>query len=329
VTLAGSQVLVTGAGGFIGSHLVEELVDAGAHVHALVRYSSRGDIGNLSMLPSDVRAKIKVVAGDRRDPEAVTEAMRGCDVVLHLAALIAIPYSFVHPREVIETNVMGSLNVFEAARQLRVGRVVHVSTSEVYGTAQTTPVAETHRLLGQSPYSASKIGADSIAESYWRSYDVPIVVVRPFNAYGPRQSARAVIPTIIAQVLAAERVSIGSVKPTRDFTFVRDTARGMRLAAEASAVEGLQINLGHGREISIGDLVQLIQELTGRHLPVETAESRVRPERSEVVRLVADAQLARRVLGWEPSVPLREGLARTITWVEEHLDRFDPARYQI
>jgi dTDP-glucose 4,6-dehydratase len=329
MTVDRSQVLVTGAGGFIGSHLVEELVDSGAHVRAFVRYTSSGGAGNLRFLPPETRSKIQVIAGDLRDPLAVAEAMQGCDVVVHLAALIAIPYSYVHPREVIETNVLGSFNVFEAARQHRPRRVVHLSTSEVYGTAKTVPISESHPHQGQSPYSASKIGADRLAESYWRAFAVPITTVRPFNTYGPRQSARAIIPTIIAQVLTADRLTIGSLNPTRDFTFVRDTARGLRLAAEAPDVEGLEINLGSGREISIGDLVGLIQELTGSKLPVETDEQRIRPGRSEVERLLADATLARERLGWEPVTSLREGLTLTIEWIKEHLELFDPGKYQI
>jgi dTDP-glucose 4,6-dehydratase len=329
MSVDGSQALVTGAGGFIGSHLVEELVEAGANVRAFVRYTSAGGEGNLRLLPTDTRAKVEVVAGDLRDPLAVSQAMLGCDFVVHLAALIAIPYSYVHPREVIETNVLGSFNVFEAARQVGPRRVVHLSTSEVYGTALTVPIAESHPLQGQSPYSASKIGADRIAESYWRAFDVPITTVRPFNTYGPRQTARAIIPTIVAQALTADRLTIGSLGPTRDFTFVRDTARGLRLAAEAPGVDGLEINLGTGSEISIGDLAGLIQELTESALPVEVDERRLRPERSEVERLMADATLAKDRLGWEPLTSLREGLTLTIAWIKEHLDRFEPGRYQI
>lgn len=329
MTLEGRRVLVTGAGGFIGSHVVEELVEAGADVRAFVRYTSSGSAGNLSMLTAETRSTVELVAGDLRDPLAVGDAMRGCDVVVHLAALIAIPYSYVHPREVIETNVLGSFNVFEAARQIRPRRVVHLSSSEVYGTARTVPIDEAHPLQGQSPYSASKIGADRIAESYWRAFDVPITTIRPFNTYGPRQTARAIIPTIVAQALTANRLTIGSLNPTRDFTFVRDTAHGLRLAAEAPGVDGLEINLGSGKEISIGDLVDLVQELTGSCLPVETDEQRVRPHRSEVERLMADATLAKRHLGWEPRTSLREGLTLTIAWIKEHLELFDPGKYQI
>lgn len=325
----GRQVLVTGAGGFIGSHLVEELVGSGARVRAFVRYTSRTDLGNLQMVPAETLASVEVVAGDLRDADAVAAATQGCDAVLHLGALIAIPYSYVHPREVVEVNVMGSLNVFEAARRHQVRRVVHVSTSEVYGTARSVPIDESHRLQGQSPYSASKIGADRVAESYWRAFGVPIVTVRPFNTYGPRQSARAVIPTIISQVLTGDEVSLGSLTPTRDFTYVRDTVRGMRLAAEKEGVEGLEINLGNGREIAIGDLVTVVQDIIGRKLPVHADERRVRPTASEVERLVADATLARSTLGWEPATSLREGLQRTVAWVEQHIDRFQPREYRI
>jgi dTDP-glucose 4,6-dehydratase len=276
-----------------------------------------------------VRAAVEIVAGDLRDPHAVAAATQGCAGILHLGALIAIPYSYVHPREVVETNVMGTLNVLEAARRHAVERVVQVSTSEVYGTAQSVPINERHPFQGQSPYSASKIGADRIAESYRRAFEVPVVTVRPFNTYGPRQSARAVIPTIISQALAGKRISIGSLAPTRDFTFVRDTARGMRLAVETDGVEGLEMNLGNGQEIAIGKLVDLVQELAGTSLPVEHDDQRVRPDRSEVERLLADATLANDKLGWQPQVSLREGLARTMAWITEHLDLFSPDRYQI
>ena len=328
MTLRGRRVLITGAGGFIGSHLVEEAAVHGADVRAFVRYTSRGDEGNLAFLAHDVRSAIEVVAGDVRDPHAVLAATRGCDVILNLAALIAIPYSYVHPREVIETNVIGTLNVLDAARAHDVGRIVQISTSEVYGTAQTVPISETHALQGQSPYSASKIGADRIAESYHRSFGIPVVIVRPFNTFGPRQSARAVIPSLISQALTCDRIKVGSLTPTRDFTYVGDTVRGMRLAAETDGIEGQEINLGNGQEVSIGRLVEVIQSIIGTALPTEADAARMRPRDSEVQRLLADNSRALALLGWAPTTTLRDGLAATVDWVRTHPERFDPSRYQ-
>jgi dTDP-glucose 4,6-dehydratase len=329
MTFERSRVLVTGAGGFIGSHLVEHLVGEGAAVTALIRYDSRGDTGNLEFCSPEIRASIRLCPGDLRDPDAVLEAAQGADFIFHLGALIAIPYSYRHPRDVVETNVLGSLNVFEAARKTGPGRVVHISTSEVYGTARTVPISEDHPLQGQSPYSASKIGADRVAESYFRSFGVPIVTVRPFNTYGPRQSARAVIPTMIVQLLAREELELGAVSPTRDFTFVTDTARGMALAATTPDVEGLEINLGNGREISIGDLAQRLMAVVGREIPIRTDENRLRPADSEVHQLLADTSRAASHLGWEPMVTLDDGLRLTVEWVRSHLDRYRPDVYAI
>jgi NAD dependent epimerase/dehydratase len=322
-------VLVTGAGGFIASHLVEALVQAGARVRAFVRYNSRGDPGLLALLPPETYAKIEIVAGDLRDLPAVQGAVQGVTHVLHLGALIAIPYSYVHPAEVVATNVTGTLNVLLAGRDAGVERVVHTSTSEVYGTALQVPIDENHPLQGQSPYSASKIGADMLAESFYRSFDLPVVTLRPFNTYGPRQSARAVIPTIITQALTQEVVRLGNLDARRDLTYVSDTVAGFLRVAETPGVEGLTFNLGTGTEVRIGDLAQEILEITGRPVQVQVDETRLRPEKSEVQRLLADNSRARRRLGWQPQVTLREGLSRTIDWIASHLELYQPGRYQL
>jgi NAD dependent epimerase/dehydratase len=325
----GRSVLVTGAGGFIGSHLVERLACEGARVRALVRYNSRNDTGLLSLLPRERLDAVEVVAGDLRDADAVRGAMAGVEVAFHLGALIAIPYSYLHPREVVETNVLGTLNVLMAARDLGTARVVHTSSSEVYGTARYVPIDEAHPLQGQSPYSASKIGADKLAESFSRSFGVPVATIRPFNTYGPRQSARAVIPTIIAQALASDRVRLGALDPVRDFTFVEDTVDGFQRMGWQEGILGQEINVGSGDCISIGDLAARILTLVGRDLPVVCESQRMRPQNSEVMRLHADGDRARRLLGWEPQVPLEEGLRRTIAWVSGHLDRYRPDRYEV
>jgi dTDP-glucose 4,6-dehydratase len=305
------------------------LVGQGARVNAFVRYNSRGDDGNLRHLPDAIRSTITVDFGDLRDGDAVATAVQGAEVIFHLGALIAIPYSYRHPREVVETNVLGTLNVLEAARTAKPARVVHISTSEVYGTAQRVPIDEAHPLQGQSPYSASKIGADKIAESYHRAFDVPVVTVRPFNTYGPRQSARAVIPATIIQALERSEIRLGALRPTRDFTYVEDTARGMMLAALAPDVEGREINLGSGAEITIGDLADRIVRIVGRDVPITSDEDRLRPGKSEVERLHADNTLAGRLLGWEPEVALDDGLRRTVAWISDHADAFRADEYQV
>lgn len=325
----GKSVLVTGAGGFIGSHLVERLAAEGARVRAFVRYNSRHDVGLLSYLPADLLASVDVAAGDLRDGEAVRQAMRHAEVVLHLGALIAIPYSYLHPGEVVETNVLGTLNVLLAARELGTPCVVHTSTSEVYGTAQYVPIDEHHPLQGQSPYSASKIGADKIAESFYRSFKLPVVTVRPFNTYGPRQSARAVIPTIIVQALASDRIRLGALEPERDFTFVQDTVDGFLRAAECEEAVGQEINLGSEDTISIGALAQKILALVGRDLPIVCESHRLRPPQSEVMRLHAASARARQLLAWQPHVSLDEGLTATIDWIRAHLDRYRPDVYEV
>jgi dTDP-glucose 4,6-dehydratase len=323
------HVLVTGAGGFIASHLVERLVSEGTHVRAFVRYNSRGDPGLLRLLPPQTLAQVNVIAGDLRDLPAVLQAARDVSVILHLGALIAIPYSYVHPDEVVQTNIMGTLNVLQAARQLGTERVVHTSTSEVYGTALRVPIDEDHPLQGQSPYSASKIGADKLAESFYCSYNLPVVTLRPFNTYGPRQSARAVIPTIISQVLTQDVLRLGNLEARRDLTFVSDTVAGFIKAAETPGIEGQTFNLGSGSEVSIGDLAETIIRLVNRQVRIEIDAQRLRPEKSEVQRLLSDNSLARRRLGWQPEVGLPEGLQRTIDWIAQHLDRFTPQQYQV
>jgi NAD dependent epimerase/dehydratase len=323
----GKLVLVTGAGGFIASHLVERLVSAGARVRAFTRYNSRNDMGMLHLIPTDVFSQLEIVRGDLRDVEAVRGAARGVDTVFHLGALIAIPYSYVHPREVIETNVMGTLNVLMAARDFGVRRVVHTSTSEVYGTAQYTPIDEVHPLQGQSPYSASKIGADKIAESFYRSFDVPVVILRPFNTYGPRQSTRAVIPTIITQVLTRDEVKLGSLDPSRDFTFVADTVDGFMRVAEADNVLGQEFNLGNDDTIRIGDLVAKIFSIIGKTPKTIIDTQRIRPSQSEVLKLWASNRKAKETIGWEPRVSLDQGLRLTIKWISAHLDLYRPDQY--
>jgi len=325
----GKEVLVTGAGGFIASHLVEQLVARGAGVRAFVRYNSRNDTGLLRQLAPEAYAKLTCIAGDLRDAEAVRTAARGVDTIFHLGALIAIPYSYVHPREVVETNVMGTLNVLTAARDCGVRRVVHTSTSEVYGTAQYSPIDEAHPLQGQSPYSASKIGADKIAESFFRSFDLPVATIRPFNTYGPRQSARAIIPTIITQALTRDEVHIGSLSPVRDFTFVADTVEGFLRIAESEAAVGQEINLGTGQTVSVGDLLQKVLGILGKSPKVVSDAQRLRPEKSEVKLLHASNDKARDLLGWQPEVTLDQGLRRTIAWIGDHIQLYQPDQYTV
>jgi dTDP-glucose 4,6-dehydratase len=322
------QYLVTGAGGFIGSHLVEALVGQGAQVRAFVRYNSRGDPGLLRLLPPEIFSRIEVIPGDLRDPQAVRLAVEGCQAVFHLGALISIPYSYLHPLEVAEANFMGTLNVLAACRDLGVERLIHTSTSEVYGTARQVPISEEHPLQGQSPYSASKIGADKMVESFYCTYNLPVVTVRPFNTYGPRQSARAVIPTIITQALTRSTIRLGSLDTTRDFTFVDDTVAGFILAAGTAGVEGNVYNLGVGEEIRIGDLARMVIRKIGRPVKIVVDPERLRPEKSEVLRLISDNRLAREQLGWQPGVPLDQGLDRTIDWISRNIEHYQPDKYQ-
>jgi NAD dependent epimerase/dehydratase len=298
-------------------------------VRAFVRYNSRGDPGLLSLLSSDVFAELEIVSGDLRDLPAVNTASKGMETVFHLGALIAIPYSYVHPAEVVESNVIGTLNVLLAGRENNVARIVHTSTSEVYGTALRVPIDESHPLQGQSPYSASKIGADKLAESFYRSFNLPVVTLRPFNTYGPRQSARAVIPTIITQVLTQDAIHLGNLEARRDFTYVSDTVNGFLCAASAPDCLGGTYNLGVGEEITVGELAREIISQVGRQVEIQVDSDRLRPEKSEVQRLLSDNRLAQEVLGWSPKVGFREGLAQTIQWISKHLDRYRPNQYQI
>jgi NAD dependent epimerase/dehydratase len=328
-SLEGKAVLVTGAGGFIAGHLVERLLRDGARVRAFVHYNSRDARGTLDWLEPDAVAGAEVVLGELRDVESVTDACAGIDVVMHLGAHVGIPYSYVNPRDFFEVNTLGTLNVAQAALRHDVERVVHTSTSEVYGSAQTVPITEAHPLEPQSPYAASKVAADKLIDSWHRAYGLPATIVRPFNAYGPRQSARAIIPTIVSQALAGPIVRLGSLHPRRDLTYVDDTVAGFVAAAQAPAVAGHTIQLGTGHDVSIADLVEIVGELLGRELEVELDPARVRSDTSEVLRLVASPQLARDLLGWEPEMPLRDGLARTIRWIEGNSDRYRADHYVI
>lgn len=330
------KIFVTGADGFIGSHLVETLVRRNYNVRAFVMYNSFNSWGWLDKVPKEVRDNIEVVAGDIRDPNGVRTAMKGCDYVLHLAALIAIPYSYHSPDTYIDTNVKGALNVVQAARDLGVERVIHTSTSEVYGTAQFVPISEEHPLTPQSPYSASKIAADQVALSFWHSFSTPVLVLRPFNTYGPRQSARAVIPTVITQLAAGLKVlKVGALEPTRDFSFVQDTADGFLAALESDKGTGEVVNLGSGFEISIGDTVKIISEVMNLSVPVEEDLQRLRPQGSEVYRLFSDNSKAMRLFGWKPSYGgiegFRRGLAQTIDWFikAENLNEYKTGIYNI
>jgi dTDP-glucose 4,6-dehydratase len=322
-------VLVTGAGGFIGSHLVEELVAQGASVRAFVRYNSRADPGLLRLLDADALSRVEIMFGDLRDSQAVNASLRGVSHVFHLGALIAIPYSYLHPAEVAETNLLGTLNVLMACREQGVERLIHTSSSEAYGTARQVPINETHPLQAQSPYSASKIGADKLAESFYCSYDLPVVTLRPFNTFGPRQSSRAVIPTIITQALTGPVVRLGNLDAIRDLTYISDVVQGFMDVAAGEGLEGGTYNLGTGQGISIGDLADRIFTLCGREVKIEIDANRLRPEKSEVMRLVSDNRLARDSFDWSPQVSLDEGLQRTISWVRDHLEHYRIGVYQV
>jgi dTDP-glucose 4,6-dehydratase len=319
----GKRVLVTGAGGFIGSHLVELLVREGHKVRALVRYNGRDDRGHLDRLPDEVKAAIEVHRGDLKDPEAIRNAVNDREWVFHLGALIAIPYSYQNPLDVVQTNVVGTAHVLDAARtSSTLERVVLTSTSEVYGTAQFVPITESHPLRGQSPYAATKIGADALGESYHRAFGLPVSILRPFNTFGPRQSARAIIPTIISQALTRSKLKLGSLDPRRDLTYVKDTAAGFLAIASCEAAVGRVVNIGRGDDLTIGELVEQIAALLGKTLEVETDPVRVRPAASEVGRLLAGTALAKELMGWSPRFSLEEGLAETIDWVRDHLHLF-------
>ncbi len=326
-SIKGCRVLVTGGGGFIGSELVRRLDELGANVRVFLRYTSRAELGLLKFLPTAARDSMDLVFGDLRDPDAVGKAVEGVNIVFHLGALISIPYSYIHPVEVVQSNVIGTLNILQACR--RYGpKLVHTSTSEVYGTARRVPIDEGHPLQAQSPYSASKISADKLVESYYRSFDVKAVTVRPFNTYGPGQSARAVIPTIITQALTLNEIHLGNLDAKRDFTFVSDTVSGFIKAAQTDDVVGETFNLGYGDEISIGELTNLIIELVGRPVEIIVDEERLRPEKSEVMRLLSDNSKAREILDWKPLVDIRTGLDWTISWIQDHLDLYRIGEYE-
>ncbi|OGV65325.1 MAG: NAD-dependent dehydratase [Lentisphaerae bacterium RIFOXYA12_FULL_48_11] len=322
MNLSGKKILVTGADGFIGSHLVEELVRRGFDVRAFVLYNSFNSWGWLDHSEPAIKKNLDIFAGDLRDAYGVKQAMKGCDVVLHLAALIAIPYSYHSPATYVETNVMGSLNIVQAARELGVAKVVHTSTSEVYGTAVRVPIDEDHPLQGQSPYSATKIGADQLVLSFYRSFGTPVAVIRPFNTYGPRQSARAIIPTVITQILSGKKqIKLGSLSPTRDLNYIDDTVRAFIAMAESDTVVGQVVNVGSGFEISIGDVANLIVEELAADVEIVTDGQRLRPEKSEVERLLADNSKAKRLLGWVPEYGgldgFRRGIQKTIEWFSD------------
>ncbi len=324
----GKAVLVTGAGGFIGSHLTERLVRLGHQVRALVRYNGRDDRGWLDDLPTDVRAEIEVHRGDLKDPDAVARAVDGRQQVFHLGALIAIPYSYQNPYDVVQTNVNGTAHVLDACRRSTVlERVVLTSTSEVYGTAQYVPIDEKHPLRGQSPYAATKIAADALGESYFRSFGTPVSILRPFNTFGPRQSARAIIPTIISQALTRPVVKLGRLDPRRDLTYVKDTAEAFIAVAACEAALGRVVNVGRGSDVTIGELVERIGAILGKPIEVETESDRLRPSASEVERLQAGTALAQSLWKWRPRYSLDDGLAETITWIRDHPDRFRPDEY--
>ncbi|MDV7340808.1 SDR family NAD(P)-dependent oxidoreductase [Terasakiella sp. A23] len=320
-------VLVTGGGGFIGSHLCERLIQRGANVRALVLYNSAGSNDWLDHSP--YLDQIDVTLGDLLDRDSMVKAVKGADVIFHLGALIAIPYSYSSPQSYVQTNVQGTLNVLQLARDFNVSRVIHTSTSEVYGSAQFVPITEEHPLVGQSPYSASKIGADMMAESFYRSFELPVSTIRPFNTYGPRQSARAIIPTVISQALVKDQIHLGSLAPTRDLTFVHDTADGFIRMAECDNVIGETINLGVGKEISIGDLAQKIIKLIGRDVEILCDEERLRPKASEVERLCSDNSKALELMNWQPATSLDQGLGLTIEWVKDNIDKFKVGQYTV
>jgi NAD dependent epimerase/dehydratase len=323
------RVLLTGAGGFIGSHLAEYLIRAGAHVKALVHYNSRNDWGLLECLSEDMKACLDVLPGDLTDITFIRQAVKDCQLVFHLGALIAIPYSYRSPRHFLDTNVMGTLNVMQACHDERVSKVIHTSTSETYGSARYTPMDEAHPLQGQSPYAASKIAADKVAESFYCSFELPVATIRPFNAFGPRQSARAVIPTIISQALAGETIRLGALHPVRDFTFVEDTVNAFIKVAESAQSIGEVFNVGTGHGVSIGDVTETILKLCGGRKNIVVDPERYRPTHSEVTALICDNTKAKTVLGWEPQYTLAQGLQRTIEYMAPHRHRYKTGIFNI
>ena len=317
-----NKVLVTGAGGFIGSNLVEELIKSGITVKAFIHYNSSNSWGNLEFLPEDIKKEIEVISGNIQDPFSVNNAVKGQDTVFHLAALIGIPYSYKAPNSYVNTNVIGTLNILQACLDNNIEKIVHTSTSETYGTAIYTPIDEKHPLKAQSPYSASKIGADKLAESYHLSFGLPIAIIRPFNTFGPRQSARAIIPTIISQILSGSKVVIGSIDPVRDFTFVKDTVNGFIKIATEQKSAGELINIGSGKGISIGELAHKIIQMINPETEIIIDTKRIRPDKSEVMKLICDNTKAREILNWKPNFSLEDGIKETISYIKNHLELY-------
>lgn len=330
MNLKGKKVLVTGSEGFIGSHLTERLVELGANVTALVQYNSFNNWGWIDTFSDEIKNNIEIVTGDVREYDNVKRIVKGKDVVFHLAALIAIPYSYISPMAYVRTNVEGTTNVLEACKEYGVEKIVHTSTSETYGTALYVPIDEKHPLQGQSPYSASKIAADMMAESFYRSFNIPVAIIRPFNTYGPRQSARAVIPTIISQILSgANKIKLGNLTPTRDFNYVKDTVEAFIKVAECDKTVGQVVNAGSNYEVSIGDLAKTIIKLIGKEVEIICDEQRLRPEKSEVNRLWADNSKIKQLTGWQPKYTLEEGLKETIKWIESNMQYYKPNIYNV
>jgi len=324
-----NTILVTGAGGFIGSHLVERLVELGSKVKAFVRYTSDGNIKNLKELPKDTLNKIEIIRGDLKNYDSVKRATEGVDIIFHLGALISIPHSYVDPRDFIETNIFGTLNVLQAAREYNIKKIILTSSSEVYGTAIYSPIDEKHPLQAQSPYSATKISADKIAESFYRTYNLPIAIIRPFNTYGPRQSMRAVIPTIIYQSLTTDKINLGSLAPKRDFNYIKDVVIGFIKVAESENSIGKTINISSGKAISIGELVEKIKSIINKEFSIETKEERIRPEKSEVMLLLGNNSEAKKLLDWEPTYSLEKGLAEVVEYISKNLDKYKEERENI
>ncbi len=324
------SVLVTGAAGFIGSHLTQYLVEQGFRVRAMVRYSSRPQLGNLEFLPQEILQAVEIIKGDLKDPDFCHHAVMGCQYVFHLGALIAIPYSYINPTDFVQTNISGTTHLLNAARKSDVlERFVHTSTSEVYGTALYTPIDEQHPLQPQSPYSASKMSADLMALSYYNAFDLPVTVIRPFNTFGPRQSARAVIPTIISQLLTLSTIKLGNLSPKRDFLYVKDTVHGFLQAGTHANTAGMVVNLGTGKDISIAETYEKICHLMGKQPDLLSDTTRFRPEKSEVLQLICNAELAKNLTGWQPQYSFEQGLAETIAWISDHLHLFKPQEYNV
>jgi len=325
-----SKILITGAGGFIGSHLTEELVRQGEEIRAFVRYNSRDERGLLEDLPKEIQNQIEVIPGDLKDPDGIKKAVKGCSKVFHLGALIAIPYSYIHPFDFIQTNVVGMAHLLNAClEEGTLERVIHTSTSEVYGTAQYIPIDEKHPLQAQSPYSASKIAADKLAESYYLSFGLPIATLRPFNTFGPRQSLRAIIPTIVSQAIHDKKIRLGNTTPRRDFLFVKDTIRGFIQVGKCDEALGKVANIGTGTDISIEELVKKILGLMGKQGEIEVEDRRIRPEKSEVMQLLSDTRLAQKLFQWAPQYTLEDGLRETIEWYRKNLSRFRVGSYPL